>query len=110
VQEGKGAAVKKCKNCGKEFEPVCNRQKHCCPECRIVYSWKRQKDRQKTGQNRKQKEKKKKQTSTLADQNKKARACGLSYGKYVAQKYAPAVRKKNIHCSVKENIKTYGKG
>ena len=110
MREGKGAAVKKCKNCGKEFEPVCNRQKHCCPECRIAYSWKRQKDRQKTGQNRKQKEKKKKQTSTLADQNKKARACGLSYGKYVAQKYAPAVRKKNIHCSVKENIKTYGKG
>lgn len=64
----------------------------------------------KTEQSRRQKEKKKKRTSTLADQNKQARACGLSYGKYVAQKYAPVVREKNIHCSEKENIKTYGKG
>lgn len=50
----------------------------------------------KTEQSRKQKEKKKKQTSTLADQNKKARVCGLSYGKYVAQKYAPVVRKHGV--------------
>lgn len=98
--------MKRCKNCGKEFEPGCNRQKHCCPECRTAYSQKRQKDRQKTGQNRKQKEKKKKQTSTLADQNKQARACGLSYGKYVAQKYAPVVRKHGVRgeADVREKV------
>lgn len=88
--------MKKCKNCGKEFEPVCNRQKHCCPECRIAYSWKRQKDRQKLNRAGNKKKRRKKQTSTLADQNKKARVCGLSYGKYVAQKYAPVVRKHGV--------------
>lgn len=42
------------------------------------------------------KKRRKKRTSTLADQNKQARACGLSYGKYVAQKYAPVVRKHGV--------------
>lgn len=88
--------MKKCKNCGKEFEPANNRQVHCCPECRIAYSWQRQKDRQKTEQSGKQKGKKKKRTSTLAEQNRQARTCGLSYGKYVAQKYAPVVRKHGV--------------
>lgn len=88
--------MKKCKNCGKEFEPANNRQVHCCPECRIAYSWQRQKDRQKLNRAGNKKKRRKKQTSTLADQNKKARACGLSYGKYVAQKYAPVVRKHGV--------------
>ena len=88
--------MKKCKNCGKEFEPAYNRQVHCCQECRIAYSWKRQKDRQKAGQSRKTKQKEEKRTPTLAEQNRQARTCGLTYGKYVAQKYAPVVRKHGV--------------
>lgn len=93
--------MKKCKNCGKEFEPACNRQKHCCPECRTAYSWKRQKDRQKLNRAGNKKERRKKRTFTLAEQNRQERACGLSYGKYVAQKYAPVVRK---HDAADESI------
>lgn len=90
MQEGKGAAVK-CKNCGREFDPLSKKQKHCSAECRVEYQ---KKARIARDERRKQKKiaVKRKKNQPLSQMNREARACGMTYGKYVALKYAPVVR------------------
>lgn len=84
-----------CKNCGREFTPESGKQKHCCPECRTEYLKKLRIERDRRRSREKAKKRKKQKTvSAIVQVNREARACGMSYGKYNARKYAPIVKKR----------------
>ena len=61
--------VKKCKQCGKEFEVTHHLQVYCSVECRIEAEKNRKK-------------KKKSRQSSLNEVARQADECGLTYGKY----------------------------
>ena len=68
----------KCGGCNKEFISQKHGTKYCCDECRKAAQ--KQRDRERN-------EKKDLKPPTVAEINAKARAEGMSYGKYMAMKY-----------------------
>jgi len=71
--------VKKCIICGKEFSPFRISVMMCSPECRK----KRAKERYQ--ESRAEKERAEMRRESLVQINEKARAAGMSYGKYMLQ-------------------------
>lgn len=71
--------IRRCKVCGKEFQPVNWRQIYCGKECNIVANKRIQKERYR-------KEKTHRRGGlTIAEIALMARAEGLTYGQYVAK-------------------------
>ena len=71
----KEKAMKRCKICGKEFEPSCGAQKFCSTSCREISK------RRETNA----KAKKKPVTMSLAEVAVEARKHGMTYGEYVSR-------------------------
>ena len=63
-------------------------QRYCCDECRRKGNQRKARERYRQQIAAKQKNKK----PTLADINSKARAAGMTYGKYMAQEYGKQVK------------------
>lgn len=92
---------KACKECGSTFMAKRHNTSYCCEKCkhkgklknnaasrqRRLEEEKRQKE-----QEEKARKKKRKRKSDLAAVNERARAAGMTYGKYMAQEYAQMVR------------------
>ena len=79
----------RCENCGLIFEKQHHNQRYCCDECR------RKGNRRKTKERYKQQKavrKIKNKKPTLSEINNKARAAGMTYGKYMAQEYGKQVK------------------
>lgn len=78
----------RCGNCGLIFEKQNYNQRYCCDACRRKGNSRKSKERYRLQKIAKQKNKK----PTLADINNKARAAGMTYGKYMAQEYGKQVK------------------
>lgn len=84
-------SVKECEICGSEFYSQTARQKVCSHECFLE----RARRTSKKATKKKQDEKKEKEVRkrSLDEKIAKARALGISYGKYVALKHAKRTKK-----------------
>lgn len=77
--------IKECQRCHRQFEALGNRAAYC-PECNPIHVKERQAKNNKKYESRKRLEKDtKKPVVSLAEQNKKALAAGMTYGQYVAK-------------------------
>lgn len=80
--------TKKCSVCGKQFEPQNRRQVTCGSECQkirendLMAAWRAKNT--KSAKKPREKKPEKKKPETLAQINKKARECGMTYGQYMA--------------------------
>lgn len=79
--------TKTCPICGKEFLTKIKKTKYCSEECRrekerrrAIKQWEEKKAEQ-------QKKKKEKHIPQLDELNRRAREAGMTYGKYMAEKY-----------------------
>ena len=80
-----------CENCGLIFEKQNYNQHYCCDACRRQGNKRKSQERyrqQKALNQRKKKNKK----PTLSEINQRARAAGMTYGKYMAQEYGKQVK------------------
>lgn len=89
----------KCEYCDLIFEKKKNNQRYCCPECSKAGRLRKSRDYHRAERLAKQKQKENKKP-TLSDINQRARAAGMTYGKYMAQEYSKQVkverRKENV--------------
>lgn len=89
----------RCDGCGLIFEKQNYNQHYCCDECRRQGYLKKQRERYRQQKALKQKMQKNKKP-TLSEINQRARAAGMTYGKYMAQEYGKQVkverRKENV--------------
>lgn len=76
--------IKNCKYCGNRFSTHRSNAKYCCERCR--YEAKKKMDRESYKSPHIQEQPKNK-NANLIEINRRAREAGMSYGKYVAQKY-----------------------
>lgn len=81
----------RCENCGLIFEKQHHRQAYCCDACRQQGKRRKQTERYRQLKELNQSKRKNKKP-TLADINSKARAAGMTYGKYMAQEYGKQVK------------------
>lgn len=80
-----------CEECGKIFAKKTTNQRYCCPECQRA--GRRRKAREYyLLEKRTKKAKGKKRPPSLTEINKKARAAGMTYGKYMAKEYGKLVK------------------
>jgi len=88
-----------CQECGKIFVKQTNNQRYCCEECKRIGQRRKSREYQKMNYVRKGQPKKKRPPS-LAEINQRARAAGMTYGKYMAKEYGKLVkverRKENV--------------
>lgn len=88
-----------CKECGSVFMAKRHNASYCCDECRHkgklkrnAKSRQRRQEEEKKQREQEKKVKKRKRKSSLAVVNERARAAGMTYGKYMAQEYAQMVK------------------
>lgn len=81
----------KCEECGLIFEKKRNNQRYCCPECSKAGRLRKSRENHRAARLAKQRQAKNRKP-TLSEINQKARAAGMTYGKYMAQEYGKQVK------------------
>lgn len=80
-----------CEACGKIFVKNTYNQRYCCPACQRTGTRMKAREYQRELYAKKRQAKKKKPPS-LTEINQKARATGMTYGKYMAKEYGKLVK------------------